>query len=71
MVMPGMGGRELAGRLAPLRPEMKVVYMSGYTEYATVRQGELHENDVLLTKPFTRSLLARTVREVLRGGKVR
>ncbi|MBI3669253.1 MAG: PAS domain S-box protein [Acidobacteria bacterium] len=70
MVMPGMGGRELAGRLAPLRPEMKVVYMSGYTEYATVRQGELHENDVLLTKPFTRSLLARTVREVLRGGKV-
>ncbi len=69
MVMPGMGGRELAGRLAPLRPEMKVVYMSGYTEYATVRQGELHESDLLLTKPFTRSMLARTVRQALRGGK--
>ncbi len=70
MVMPGMGGRELAVRLAALRPEMKVMYMSGYTEYASVRHGELDENAVMLTKPFTRSILARTVREVLQGGKV-
>ncbi len=70
MVMPGMGGRELAAHLAALRPEMKVVYMSGYTEYATIRQGDLEENAVLLTKPFTRSILARTVREVLQGGKL-
>ena len=70
MVMPGMGGRELALRLAPVRPDMRVIYMSGYTEYATVRQGELQNDEVLLTKPFTRSILARTVREVLHGGPV-
>ncbi len=69
MVMPGMGGRELAARLAPLRPAMKVIYMSGYTEYANARQDDSHQNDVLLTKPFTRSVLARTVREVLHGSK--
>jgi len=69
MVMPAMSGRELAARLAPLRREMKVIYMSGYTEYASVRQGELQQDEVLLTKPFTRSSLARTVREVLRGDK--
>ena len=67
MVMPGMSGRELAARLVQLRPEMKVVYMSGYTEYATVRQGELTSHALLLTKPFTRGTLARTVREVLQG----
>ena len=69
MVMPGMGGPELAARLASLRPEMKVVYMSGYTEYRSARQGDLDENAVLLTKPFTRSMLARTVREALQRGK--
>jgi PAS domain S-box-containing protein len=65
MVMPGMGGRELTAQLAPLRPEMKVVYMSGYTEYASTRQGEIGHNAVLLTKPFTRGDLARTVRDAL------
>jgi PAS domain S-box-containing protein len=69
MVMPGMGGRELAARLAPLRPEMKVVYMSGYTEYARTSQDETDRKVALLTKPFTRGTLARTVREVLQGGK--
>jgi two-component SAPR family response regulator len=49
---------------------MKVVYMSGYTEYATLRQGELARNAVLLTKPFTRTSLAQTVREVLEASKV-
>ncbi len=48
---------------------MKVVYMSGYTEYATVRQGDLNHDEVLLTKPFTRSILGRTVREALQRGK--
>ncbi len=69
MVMPGMSGRELAARLASLRPQMKVVYMSGYTEYATPRQGKLDQGAVLLAKPFTRSVLARTVREVLKSGQ--
>jgi len=70
MVMPGMGGRELAARLSAVRPGIKVVYMSGYTEYATVRQGDIEESAVLLTKPFTRTILARTVREVLQSGKL-
>ncbi len=70
MVMPGMGGRELAGRLTAVRPEMKVIYMSGYTEYATVRQGDLRKHEVLLIKPFTRSILARAVREGLQAEKV-
>jgi len=69
MVMPGMGGRELAAQLAPLRPEMKVVYMSGYTEYASTRQGDIDHNAVLLTKPFTRGDLARTVREALQANR--
>lgn len=71
MVMPGMGGRALAERLSALRPETKVVYMSGYTEYASVQQGELHQNTVMLTKPFTRTVLSRAVREVLHGERVR
>jgi two-component system, cell cycle sensor histidine kinase and response regulator CckA len=70
MVMPGMGGRELAARLAPMRSDMKVIYMSGYTEYARTHHGEVEPNVALLTKPFTRSSLARTVREVLHRGKV-
>ncbi len=70
MVMPGMGGRELAARLSAVRQGIKVVYMSGYTEYAIVRQGDLEQNAALLTKPFTRTILARTVREVLQSGKL-
>jgi two-component system, cell cycle sensor histidine kinase and response regulator CckA len=69
MVMPGMGGRELAERLETVRPEMKVIYMSGYTEYSTVRQGELERNAFMLTKPFTRTMLAQTVRNVLQAGQ--
>ncbi len=65
MIMPGMTGRELAQRLAEHRPEMKIVFMSGYTEYATSRQGDIAESEVLLTKPFTRVTLARTVRDTL------
>ncbi len=69
MVMPGMGGRELAARLAALRPGLKVVYMSGYTEYTSPHAGETDHKGVLLTKPFTRTTLSRTVRETLESGK--
>jgi CheY-like chemotaxis protein len=65
IIMPGMTGRELAQRLAEKRPEVKIVFMSGYTEYATSRQGSVAENETLLTKPFTRVTLARTVRDAL------
>ena len=65
VVMPGISGYELARRVAPLRPEMKVVYMSGYTENAMIHQDASDAGVVLLQKPFTPALLARKIREVL------
>ncbi|CAN5721738.1 hypothetical protein BH23GEM9_BH23GEM9_12760 [soil metagenome] len=64
VVMPRMGGRELADRLSPLRPDMKVVYFSGYAEHAIAGKGALEENRVLLQKPFTPETLLAAVRSV-------
>jgi PAS domain S-box-containing protein len=67
VVMPGMGGRELADRIAALRPEAKVLYVSGYTDDAIVRHGVLEEQVSFLQKPFSTIALASKVREVLDG----
>ncbi|MCZ6904837.1 MAG: response regulator [Acidobacteria bacterium] len=65
VVMPGMSGGDLAQRLASLRPETKVIFVSGYTDDAIVQHGVREEGTVFLQKPFSLDALARTVREVL------
>jgi DNA-binding NtrC family response regulator len=65
VVMPGMGGRELVKQLAQVRPEAKVLYLSGYTEDAIVSEGTIESGTAFLQKPFTLQNLSRKVREVL------
>jgi CheY-like chemotaxis protein len=65
VVMPGASGRDLADRLTPLRPAMKVLYMSGYTDHAIVHHGVLDPNVAYMAKPFTPDDVTRRVRELL------
>ncbi len=65
VVMPGMSGRQLAERLAKILPDLKVLFVSGYTDDAIVHHGILDPGTAVLQKPFTPQTLARKVREVI------
>jgi PAS domain S-box-containing protein len=65
VVMPGMSGREVAQRVTTLRPQVTVLYLSGYTDDAIVRHGMLEPGIAFLQKPFSADVLARKIREVL------
>ncbi|HLE84167.1 MAG TPA: response regulator [Thermoanaerobaculia bacterium] len=67
VVMPGLSGGELAARLVELRPEMRVIFVSGYTDDTIAHQGVLDPGVHFLQKPFALDALARKVREVLDG----
>jgi two-component system cell cycle sensor histidine kinase/response regulator CckA len=63
--MPGMNGRELADQLVAARPEVKVLYLSGYTEDTIVSEGALESGKAFLQKPFTLAKpLAKSARSV-------
>ena len=66
VIMPKMSGRELAERLAASSPAMRILFfMSGYSDEAVYRHGEISPNAAFIEKPFTDRTLARKVREVL------
>ena len=72
VVMPKVNGRELAEQLVRQRPQMKVLYMSGYTDGAITNSGLLHKDVAFLQKPFTPAALIDKVRDVLENdGKTR
>jgi PAS domain S-box-containing protein len=68
VVMPGMGGRELADLVKARRPELKVLYMSGYTNDEVVRHGVILARDTFLQKPFTPAGLVAMVRATFATG---
>jgi two-component system cell cycle sensor histidine kinase/response regulator CckA len=65
VVMPGMSGHELAGKLSSQRPKMKVLYTSGYTDGAVATHGVLESGVVILRKPFSRAQLQQNVGQML------
>ena len=65
VIMPGMDGRKLAAQLAPARPEMAVLFISGYPQQAISHNGDLDAGLAFIQKPFTPEALLRRVRQVL------
>lgn len=70
VVMPQMSGPEVAEKLVTVRPDIKVLYMSGYPDHPVFAQGGIKRDTAFLQKPFTPNVLVQKVREVLDGIKV-
>lgn len=70
VVMPGVNGRELGKRAQALRPELPVLYMTGYSRNAVVHQGRLDEGVQLIQKPISQSQLATRIRDLLDKARV-
>jgi DNA-binding NtrC family response regulator len=66
VIMPNMGGMELARKLRAIRPGVKVIYMTGYADYALLGLS-MDESAVVLPKPFTNEALANKIRWALKG----
>ena len=67
LVLPGVDGREIGRRAIQLRPRLKVLFMSGYTEHAVLRQNLFEPGMLFFQKPFTQTALLRKIREILHG----
>jgi signal transduction histidine kinase len=65
MIMPGMGGRELANHLSVIKPDLRILFMSGYTDDVGILAGQEDGTTSFLQKPFTPEVLAQTVRQLL------
>jgi DNA-binding NarL/FixJ family response regulator len=65
--MPGMNGRQLAEQIQKLKPDVKVLFTSGYTENAIIHHGRLDEGVLLLAKPYRKSDMAIMIRKALAG----
>ena len=65
VIMPGLNGRQLANEMLKVRPELKVLYTSGYTENAIIHHGRLDEGVLLLAKPYRKSDMAIMIRKAL------
>ncbi|HEU4684454.1 MAG TPA: response regulator, partial [Nitrospira sp.] len=71
MVMPGMGGRELAQHLSVIKPELRVLFMSGYTDDLGILAGQEEGTTGFLQKPFTPEVLAQAIRQLLDSSRAR
>jgi DNA-binding response OmpR family regulator len=65
MGLPGLNGRQIADAGRALRPELKVLFMTGYAENAAIASGFLEPGMAMITKPFAMDVLARRIRAII------